>query len=178
MNDAENNDFTVIITDYEEPHRSGSSGDNPEPPRLSAAAKLIALWNLLFELIVGVPYIFLMSWAGDDFGAGAVVICGLLFACAHTAASAVSFKRYNRKYGVSAVKFVLLNALPLFLICAVRYAAALMGIYITTTIDRGTGILLAVLYTGFFGYSVVYAALLSAALGIMHAAGNGKRRNT
>lgn len=176
MNDTENNDFTVIITDYEEPYRSGSSGDDPEPPRLATGAKLIALWNLLFELIVGVPFIFLMSWVGDDFGADAVVICGLLFACAHTAASAVSFKRYNRKYGVSAVKFVLLNALPLFLIGAVRYAAALMGIYITT--DLGTGILLAVLYTGFFGYSVVYAALLSAALGIMHAVGNGKRRDT
>lgn len=169
MNDTENNDLTVIITDNEETYSSGSSGDNPEPPRLAAAAKLIALWNLLFELVVGVPFIFLMSWVGDDFGAGAVVICGLLFACAHTAASAVSFKRYNRKYGVSAVKFVLLNALPLFLIGAVRYAAALMGIYITT--DLGTGILLAVLYTGFFGYSVVYAALLSVVLGIKHAVG-------
>lgn len=176
MNEPENNDFTVIINDDEEPYRSGSSGDDPEPPRLATGAKLIALWNLLFELIVGVPFIFLMSWVGDDFGAGAVVICGLLFACAHAAASAVSFKRYNLKYGVSAVKFVLLNALPLFLIGAVRYAAALMGIYITT--DLGTGILLAVLYTGFFGYSVVYAALLSAALGIMHAVGNGKRRDT
>ncbi len=105
----ENIDFTVDIADQEEPCRSGSSGDNPVPPRLATGAKLIALWNLLFGLVVGVPFVLLMSWVGDDFGTGAVVICGLLFACAHTAASSVSFKRYKRKYEVSAPKFVLIS---------------------------------------------------------------------
>ncbi|MDE6727970.1 MAG: hypothetical protein K2J80_08535 [Oscillospiraceae bacterium] len=173
MNDTENNDFTVIITDHEEPCRSGSSVDNPEPSRSTAAAKLIALWNLLFELIVGVPFIFLMSWVGDDFGAGAVVIGGLLFACAHTAASTVSFKRYERKYEVSAPKFVTLNALPLFLIGAVIYFAGWSGLIVTN--NFGIGIMLAVFCVCFLGYSVVYAALLSAMLGIKHAV--GKREN-
>lgn len=164
MSDTENNDFTVDITDYEEPCHSGSSGDNPEPPRLATRAKLIALWNLLFGLVVGVPFIFLMSWVGDDLGAVAVVIGGLLFACAHAAASAVSFTRYKRKYNVSAWQFVLLCVLPLLALGAVSYLTAL-------AVGGWDSLFFAIFALCYGGYSVVYAALLSAALGIMHAVG-------
>lgn len=169
----ENIDFTVEITDEEPVQHSGSFGNMPK--RLPRGTKLLALWNLLFELIVGVPFIFLMSWVGDDFGTGAVVICGVLFACAHTAASAISFKWYKRKYGVSAPKFVLLNALPLFLIGAVVYFTVWSGLVVIS--DFVIAILLAVFCACFWGYSVVYAALLSAVLGIMHAVGNGRTDN-
>lgn len=167
----ENIDFTVEITDEEPVQHSGSFGNMPK--RLPRGTKLLALWNLLFELIVGVPFIFLMSWVGDDFGTGAVVICGVLFACAHTAASAVSFNRYKRKYEVSAPNFVTLNALPLFLIGAVIYFAGWSGLIVTN--NFGIGIFLAVFCACFLGYSAVYAALLSAVLGIKHAVGKRKR---
>lgn len=152
MSDIDNNDITIR--------------EESERPRLAAAEKLIVLWNLLFELVVGVPFIILMA----DFGASTRVFGGLLFVCAHTAASAVSFKRYKRKYGVSAPKFVSLNALPLFLIGAVMYVAGLVSK------DLGITLLFGVFCVCFLGYSVVYASLLSAVIGIMHAVGKRKER--
>ncbi len=166
MNDT-NNDITVIITDYEEPYRPRRSGNNSERPRLPVSAKLFALWSLLFGLIVGVPYIFLMAWFGDDFGAGAVIVCGLLFACIHTAASAVSFRRYKRKYGVSVWQFVLLSVLPLLALGAVSYLTA-------WAVGGWDGLFFAIFAVCYGGYSVVYGALLSAALGIGHLIERGR----
>lgn len=143
-------------------------------PRLPLGAKLIALRNLLFEIIVGVPYVFLMAWVGDDFGAGAVIICSLIFAAAHTAASVVLYGRYKRKYGVAEWKYALLNALPALIlgamICVVIY---LMGQY--KTLDFGTAILIGIPAECFAGYSAVYGALLSVALGIRYSV--KKKRN-
>lgn len=156
----ENVDFTVEITDEEPVHHSGSFGDMPK--RLPRGAKLLALWSALFALVVGVPFVLLMSWVGDDFGTGAVVICGLLFACAHTAASAVSFKRYKRKYGVFAWQFVLLCVLPLLALGAVAYLTA-------RAVGGWDALFFAIFALCYGGYSVVYGALLSAVLGINHA---------
>lgn len=126
MDNIEDN-ITVTINENEEPIRSGHSGRlgyKPERPRLPVAAKLAALWSLLFGLFAGIPFILFNALLGDDWGAGAVVIAALLFVCAHTAASAVSFGRYERKYGVSEWKFVLLNALPLLALGAVSFLTA------------------------------------------------------
>lgn len=165
MNDTEklqdNNDITVVISDYEEPCRTGRSGDKPERPGLPVAAKLAALWSLLFGLFVGIPFIFFNAWLGDDYGAVAVVIAALLFVCAHTAASAVSFGRYKRKYNVPARKFVLLNALPLLALGAVSFLAA-------WTVGGWDGLFFAIIAICYGGYSVVYGVLLTAALGIEH----------
>lgn len=163
----------VNIDGYKEPDNRQTPQHTVDLPRLPVGAKLLALWNLLFELIVGVPYIFLMSWVGDDFGAAAAVIGGLLFACAHTAASVVSFKRYKRKYEVSAPKFVLMDALPLFIIGALIFLITHMEAF---TADFGTAILLAVFCVCFSGYSIVYAALLSAVLGIKFTIAKRKER--
>ena len=173
MNDNGNTDFVVDTDGYKEPENRQIPQRTVKRSRLPVGAKLLALWNLLFELIVGVPYIFLMSWVGDDFGAAAAIIGGLLLASVHTAASAVSFKRYKRKYGVSAWKFVLLNALPLFLIGTLIFLAAQTEAF---TVDFGTAILLAVFCVCFLGYSAVYAALLSIALGIKRAVDGRKER--
>lgn len=163
-----NIDFTVDITDEEPAQHSGSFGDMPKH-NLPRGAKLLALWSGLFGLVVGVPFILLMSWVGDDFGAGAVVICGLLFAYAHTAASAVSFKRYRRKYDVFAWQFVLLCVLPLLALGAVSYLTA-------WAVGGWDALFFALFALCYGGYSVVYGALLSAALGIKHAVGKKYNR--
>lgn len=142
----------------------------------SKAVILLGVFGSILTLCFVIAEIVIIAIVRDDYGTGAAAIVALLPALGHAVASAFAYGHFRKKHGLSAPKFVMLNALPLFLIGAVRYAAALMGIYITTTIDRGTGILLGVLYTGFLGYSAAYAALLSAVLGIKHAVGKRKRR--
>lgn len=170
-------DIVIEITDVDkkskqQPRCSEHDNEFLERPRLPIAAKLIALWNLLFELVVGVPYIFLMLWVGDDFSMEAVVICGFLFAIVHTAASACSFGRYNRKYGVSEWKFVLLNVLPLlFILCSVWgvlwFLVSVLKVGLTFSI--GFVILMLVFTVCFAGYSVVYGVFLSMSLGVRFA---------
>ncbi len=164
MNETEKSDIIVEIVNYddideEDIRRSGRLGNRLERPGLPAAAKLTALCSLLFGIVAGVPFIILMSWLGDDWGAGAVVIAAAVFACAHAAVSAVLFRRLGRKYGVSEWKFVPLSVLPLFAIGVVLFLAAFL-------IGGWSGLFLAILGVCFAGYSTVYAALLSAALGI------------
>lgn len=81
--DEKHIDMVVEITDVDE------IAEYRKTPRTVFPVKVIALLNVLFEIAVGVPYIFLMSWVGDDFGAVGAVIGGLVFAAAHTAASVV-----------------------------------------------------------------------------------------
>lgn len=169
MKEPENFDFTVVITDDEERCRSGSEGSAPAP-RLATRVKLIALWNLLFGLVVGVPFVLLMSWVGDDCGSGAVVICALLFACAHTTASAVSFKRYRLKYNAFVWQFVLLCVMPLLVLGAVSYITA-------WAVGGWDSIFFAIFALSCGGYSVVYGVLLFAVLGIMHAVKNKAAEN-
>lgn len=166
MNEPESFDFTVVITDNEERSRSGIAGA-ASAPRLAAGAKLLALWSLLFGLVVGVPFVHFMFLVGDDFGAGAVVICGLLFACAHTAASAVSFKRYKRKYDVFAPQFVFLCALPMLGLGVVSFLTAM-------SIGGWGGVHFGIIALCYGGYSVVYGTLLSVVLGIMYARGKNR----
>lgn len=141
--------------------------NNAVPFRLPVRAKLIALWNLLLEIIAGVPYIFLMSWVGDDWGAGAAIIGGLLFAAAHTAGSVFSYRHYERKYGIVEWRFVLLNVLPLLILAAGIYVVLYMkGRY--GTLSFGAALVFGAFSVCFGGYSAVYGAMLSAALGIRH----------
>lgn len=177
MDEHRIDDIIIDITDVDKkPNRqtqhSERDNERPERPCLPIAVKLIALWNLLFELVVGVPYIFLMLWVRDDFGMEAVVICGFLFAVVHTAASACSFGRYNRKYGVSEWKFVLLNVLPLlFILCSVwgvlLFLVSVLKVGLTFSI--GFVILMLVFTVCFAGYSVVYGVFLFMSLGIRFA---------
>lgn len=171
MNDTEkpqdNNDITVIISDYEEPYFWRHSGDKPERPRLPISAKRIALRNLLFELAVLVPFILLMAWGGDD--GSAVIICELFFACIHTAISAGSFKQCYRKNGVSAWKFLVLNTLPLPLVSAFTYAVGALMANVFDVFDLGLIMAFWFLSVGFLLYSIMYCVFLLAALGIIHA---------
>lgn len=168
MNDTDN-DIIITITDYEEPYRPRRPGNKPERPRLPISGKLIALWNLLFELIVGIPFFGLMAVVGDDSGGGAAVIGGLLFACVHTAASAVAFNRFYCKHGgVPAWKFVLLNVLPLLIIGAVLILIPILSetVAVFDFFSLDFVLLSGVFGICFSGYSVLYGALLSAVLGI------------
>lgn len=158
MNETEKSDSTAEIAgDESDICCPRSSGDKPELP---IAAKLTPLWSLLFGIVIGVPFIFLMSWLGDDRGAAAVVIAVLIFACAHSAASALLFGRLGRKYGVSKWKFVPLSVLPLLAAGIIMYLTAYF-------IGDWSGLTWAVFGICFAGYSVVYAVLLSMLLGVL-----------
>ncbi len=162
MNETEKSDSIAEIAGDENDIRCPrSSGDRPGRPGLPTAVKLIALWSLLFGIVIGVPFIFLMSWLGDDWGAGAVVIAVLIFACAHSAASALLFRRLGRKYGVSRWKFVPLSVLPLLAAGIIMYLTAYF-------IGDWSGLIWAFLGIPFAGYSVVYAVLLSVLLGCLN----------
>lgn len=141
------------------------NNNNPSPFRLPFRAKLIALWNFLFEIIAGVPYICLMSWVGDDWGAWAAILGGVLFALAHTVAAVFSFGHYERKYRMDEWEYELLNVLPLFIISVVTF-------WVVTNCDvihdLGTGLIVTVLCLAFGGYSIVWCGFLCAALGIRH----------
>lgn len=158
MNETEKSDSIVGIADNENGVRSSqSTGDKPKLP---IAAKLTPLWSLLFGGVIGVPFIFLMSWLGDDWGAGAVVIAALIFVCAHSAGSALLFRRLGRKYGVPKWKFVPLSVIPLLAVGVIMYTAA-------SFIKGWSSLSWAVFGVCFAGYSVVYAALLSMLLGVL-----------
>lgn len=167
MNNIENN-ITITINDDEQPirsERSGRSEKNSGCSGLLFSAKLFWSWNLLFELVIGVPFIGLMSMFGDD--GSAVIICGLIFACVHTAASAAMFKKHYRKNGVPAWKFVLLNALPLLLISVFIYVIALLMIHVFV-LDLEFILWLWYFSVSSFLYSAVYGVFLTAVLGIEH----------
>lgn len=157
MNETEKSDSIAEIADNELNPSPRSSGDKPGLP---IAAKLTPLWSLLFGVVIGVPFIFLMSWLGDDWGAAAVVIAALIFACAHSAASALLFRQLGRKYGVSKWKFVLQSVLPLLAAGIIMYLTAYF-------IGDWSGLTWAVFGICFAGYSVVYAVLLSMLLGAL-----------
>lgn len=168
MDNIENN-ITITINENDEPIRSGHSGrsgNNSGRSGLLFSTKLFWLWNLLFELITGIAFIYFMSLFHDD--GSAVIICGLIFVCVHTAASAALFKQHYCKNCIPAWKFVLLNALPLFLIGVFIYAVD--GLMSEVFCVFGLDLTMALWFfsVSSFLYSVVYGVLLTAALGIGH----------
>lgn len=161
-------DMIVEITDID---KNGENRKNLLPRPMFPAA-IIALWNMLFEIIAGAPYIGFMSWVGDDFGAGGAIIGGLVFAAAHTAASTALYKKYEQ-HGVPEWKFVLLNALPMFIICAMMFFV-LRYLSEYGSLGFGAAIFFGILIVCFVGYSVVYGVILSITLGIRHSVKKGK----
>ena len=141
------------------------NNNNISPFRLPFRAKLIALWNFLFEIIAGVPYICLMVWVVDDWGAWAAILGGVLFALAHTVAAVFSFGHYERKYRMDEWEYELLNVLPLFIISVVTF-------WVVTNCDvihdLGTGLIVVILSFCFGVNSMVWCGFLCAALGIRH----------
>lgn len=129
---------------------------------------LLGVLSAVFVIVVGTPMIGLMAWLGDDWGAGAVVIAASIFALLHAVGSTLAAKRYKRKYGLSAPKYALLNVLPMLVPAALLFAVA----YLVGGWD-GLGLVLVSL--SLVGYTVGYAALLSAVMGIAYAI-DSKRR--
>lgn len=131
--------------------------DAPKRPALPLRVWLTALWSLLFGIFVGFPYIGLMLWLGDDWGALAVVFAAAVFLCAHVTASALTFRRFSRKCHIRAWEFVLLSALPLLAVGLVSFLSA----FISPGLDFVEFVIICTYYGG---YTVLYAALLSVTL--------------
>ncbi|MCM1165132.1 MAG: hypothetical protein NC299_05765 [Lachnospiraceae bacterium] len=150
-------EFVVDIDAYVDRVDRVDRSEKPKRASLPLRVRLTVLWSLLFGIFVGFPYIGLMAWLGDDFGAGAVVVAAAVFLCAHVTASALTFRRFSRKYHVRAWEFMLLSALPLLALgVALAAAAYIIGGW------NGVGLFIFALCYG--GYAVLYAALLSVAL--------------
>ena len=124
--------------------------------------------SAVFAIVVGVPMVSLMAWLGDDWGAGAVVIAVSIFVLLHAAGSTFAAKHYKQKYGLSMPKFVLLNVLPMFALAVLLYAVA----YLIGTWD---GLFFALIAVSVGGYTIGYAAVLSAVMGIVYAIGRKRR---
>lgn len=120
--------------------------------------------SAVFAIVIGAPMIGLMAWLGDDWGAGAVVIAVSIFALLHAGGSTLAAKRYKRKYEVSAPKFALLNVLPMLALAVLLFAAAYL-------VGGWNGVFLGLGAVSLGGYTVGYAAVLSAVMGIAYAVG-------
>lgn len=169
--DENRTDMTVEIADIDESaelteYARYRKHTNKRP--LPLGAKLIALWNFLFVLAAWLPVVSFLALIGDDLGTLAAVIGLAVVAFGHAAISAAVFVHYKRKYGVCAKKFVLLNAMPLFLLGLLIFFAALV-LYFDNDFNFDLGsYLLFLLAFAFLGYSAVYGALMFAVLKIRH----------
>lgn len=126
------------------------------------AMTLLGILSIVFAIVVGFPMIFLMAWLGDDWGAGAVVVAVSIFALLHAIGSTFAAKRCKRKYGLSAPKFTLLNVLPMLATAVLILAAAYL-------VGDWNGVFLALIALSLGGYTIGYAAVLSAVMGIAYA---------
>lgn len=131
---------------------------------------LLGILSAVFAIVVGFPMIGLMAWLGDDWGVGAVAIAMSVFALLHAIGSTFAAKRYKRKYGLSAPKFALLNVLPMLALAVLLFAAAYL-------VGDWNGVFLGLIALSLGGYTVGYAAVLSAVMGISYAISK-KRRAT
>lgn len=127
-----------------------------------AAMILLSVLSAVFAIVVGTPMFFLMAWLGDDWGAGAVVIAVSVFALLHAVGSTLAAKRCKRKYDLSAQEFVLRNVLPMLAPAALLFAAAYL-------VGGWDGLGLALVAVSLVGYTVGYAAVLSAVMGVAYA---------
>lgn len=129
----------------------------------NTAMLLLGILSVFFAIVAGTPLLFLMAWLGDDFGMGAVVAAMVVFVLLHAVVSTFAARRYKRKYGLSAPKFVLLNVLPTFILAMLLYVAMYFS-------NLGWEALLwVVIAVSFGGYMIGYAAVLSIVMGIAYA---------
>lgn len=125
---------------------------------------LLGFFASILTLCVGAVEVGVIALVGDDYGAAAAVLAAVIPAVCHVAVSALVYNRFRKKHGLSAPKFVMLNALPSLIIGA-------LGYLVFETIRRFNGygwdgLMEVFLSLCIVGYSLVYTALLSAVLGI------------
>ena len=135
---------------------------------------LLGFFGSILTLCVMAVEVGIIGLIGDDYGAAAAVLAAVIPVVCHVAVSALVYTRFRKKHGLSAPKFVMLNALPTFII-------GTLGYLVFETIRRFNGygwegILEVLASLCAIGYSLVYAALLSAVLGIKLAVGRKKER--
>lgn len=140
---------------------------------------LLGVFGNILTLCIGVFEIGLVALIGDDYGTVAAIIAALIPAAVHTAASSFAYKRFRKKHGMSALKFVVLNVLPALIICALVFFAfqTMYKFNIAGYGENYNGLLEALMSIFVMGYSVGYATLLSAVLVIRRAIGKRNQGN-
>jgi len=123
---------------------------------------LLGILSGVFAIVAGTPLLGLMAWLGDDCGAGAVVAAMSIFALLHALGANLASLHCKRKYGLPLLKFALLNTLPMLavavLLCAVGYL-----------VSGWNGLFIVIGGFALAGYTVGYAAVLAAVMGISSA---------
>lgn len=139
----------------------------------------LAVFGSILTLCVGFVEFVIIMLVGDNRGAMAAVIWALIPLAVHTAASAFAYKRFGQKCGLSAARFVMLNALPALIIGVPVFLVsfAMCNFDIIHTDYDVEGMWGAYISLCGIGYSVVYSAVLSAVLGIKRAVGKRKERS-
>ncbi|MCM1165134.1 MAG: hypothetical protein NC299_05775 [Lachnospiraceae bacterium] len=133
---------------------------------------LLAVFGNVITVNIGFAEAVIIALVGEQHGAPAAVLTALLPAAGHAAASALAYKHFREKRGLSVPKFVMLNALPSVIMGAAGYfasRAALSGGFAEELAP-----FFAVGSLCVIGYSIVYAALLLAILGLKRAFGKKK----
>lgn len=145
---------------------------------MNKAVILLGILGSIFTLCIGVSEITIIALIGDDYGVAAAALAALIPVSIHTVASFFAYRRFRRKYGMSAWKFVVLNVLPALVIGALVFFAyqTMHKLNIAGYGENYKGLLEALMSIAVMGYSVVYAALLSAVLWIQHAVFKKKNR--
>lgn len=138
------------------------------------AVILLGFFGSILTLCVMAIEVGIIALVGDDYGAAAAVLAAVIPVVCHVAVSALVYNRFRKNHGLSALKFVMLNALFPFIIGA-------LGYLVFDTIRRFNGYGWDGLMEEFLslcavGYSLVYAAFLSAVLGIRIAIGKKKEQ--
>lgn len=139
----------------------------------------LAVFGSILTLCVGFAAFVIILLVGDQHGAMAAVTAALIPLAVHTAASAFVYKRFRQKCGLSAPRFVILNALPALIIGVPVFLVsfAMCNFDIIHTDYDFKGMWGAYISLCGIGYSVVYSAVLSAVLGIKRAVGRRKERS-
>lgn len=130
--------------------------------------KLIICGTVL-TIFISIAEALIIAIVGDSFGAGWAVSAALIPAAIHVCAM---YKRFRKRHDISASKFVTASSLPSLIIGAVFsviffFLCVINGIGISDydcTELHGVYVSLCVI-----GCSAVYAALLSAVMGIAYA---------
>lgn len=134
---------------------------------------LLGVLGSILTLCIGVSEIWIITLIDDVYGIATKAVVALLPAAGHAVASAFAYNHFREKCGLSELKFVVLNALPSFIIGTLGFIAFCMMI----ASNYGNALeWLMMVYISLcvIGYSLAYAVLLSVLLGIKLAVGNRK----
>lgn len=128
------------------------------------ALALLGVFGNIITINIAFADTVIIALVGDRHGALAAVLTAILPAAGHAVTSALAYKHFREKRGLSVPKFVMLNALPSLIIGAPGYFAS------RAAVNAGFAENLAPFFVAgnlcIMGYSIVYAALLFAILGI------------